>query len=144
MEIMKLKCCDTCIHHTKYHNNKEFQCSGHILEGLSCSDWEPAAFIDIMHYATFEIPIKEKEKKEEKEMVPKEKKNLAWKDAWYWMLSGKKIKRPQWKGYWSWENGTIMMYCRDGSVTDIRETPMPAYTFSNIAQRDWMVVEDDT
>ena len=36
-----------------------------------------------------------------------------------------------------------MMHCRDGSVMDIRDTEFPAYTFSNIAQRDWMVVEDD-
>lgn len=76
-------------------------------------------------------------------MVPTDKKNLAWKDAWYWLLSGTKIKRPLWDGFWAWENGTIMMHCRDGSVTDIRETPMPAYTFTNIAQKDWMVVEDE-
>ena len=44
-------------------------------------------------------------------------------------------------GYWAWENNTIMMHCRDGSVTDIRQTDNPAYTFTNIAQRDWMVSE---
>lgn len=76
-------------------------------------------------------------------MVPKETKNLPWKDAWYWMLIGKQIKRPLWEGYWKWENGTIMMHCRDGSVVDIRETENPAYTFTNIAQRDWMVMEDE-
>lgn len=75
-------------------------------------------------------------------MKPTETKNLSWKDAWWHLLNGKKIKRPLWEGYWAWENGTIMMHCRDGEVTDIRNTDFVAYTFSNIAQRDWMVVEE--
>ena len=77
-----------------------------------------------------------------KGMTPSETKNLSWKDAWWYLLNGKKIKRPLWDGYWVWENNTIMMHCRDGSVTDIRDTEFPAYTFSNIAERDWMVVEE--
>lgn len=76
-------------------------------------------------------------------MVPTETKNLQWKDAWFHMLNGKKIKRPLWEGYWAWENNTIMMHCRDGSVSDIRSTENVAYTFTNIAQRDWMVVEEE-
>ena len=76
-------------------------------------------------------------------MAPNKTKNLSWKDAWWYLLQGKHIKRPLWEGYWAWENNTIMMHCRDGSVTDIRCTEFVAYTFSNIAQRDWMVVEDD-
>jgi hypothetical protein len=59
------------------------------------------------------------------------------------MLDGKKIKLPSWSGYWAWENNTIMMHCRDGSVLDIRETDNPAYTFSNVASDDWMVIDDD-
>ena len=35
-----------------------------------------------------------------------------------------------------------MMHCRDGSVTDIRDTENPAYTFTNVTARDWMVVEE--
>ena len=75
-------------------------------------------------------------------MKPTDTKDLSWKDAWWYLLNGEKIKRPLWKGYWVWENNTIMMHCRDGSVCDIRETDFVAYTFSNIAQRDWMVVEE--
>lgn len=75
-------------------------------------------------------------------MAPNETKNLSWKDAWWYLLNGEKIKRQLWDGYWVWENNTIMMHCRDGSVTDIRDTDFVAYTFSNVAQRDWMVVED--
>lgn len=67
---------------------------------------------------------------------------LPFRYAWFQMLNGKKIKLPSWSGYWAWENNTIMMHCRDGSVLDIRETDNPAYTFSNIASDDWMVVED--
>jgi hypothetical protein len=75
-------------------------------------------------------------------MVPTETKNLHWKDAWFHLLNGKKIKRPLWEGYWAWENNTIMMHCRDGSISDIRETENPAYTFTNVAARDWMVVNE--
>lgn len=66
---------------------------------------------------------------------------MSFREAWFMMLSGKKVKRPLWSGYWAWENGTIMMHCHDGQVIDVRETDNPAYTFTNIAQRDWMVVE---
>lgn len=76
-------------------------------------------------------------------MIPTETKNLHWKDAWFHLLNGKKIKRPLWEGYWVWENNTIMMHCRDGSVSDIRSTENVAYTMTNIAQRDWMVVIDN-
>lgn len=81
-------------------------------------------------------------------MKPTETKNLTWKDAWWYLLNGKKIKRALWEGYWAWEENpktndmTIMMHCRDGSITDIRDTDFVAYTFSNIAQRDWMVLMD--
>lgn len=75
-------------------------------------------------------------------MVPTETKNLHWRDAFFHMMNGKKIKLPLWQGYWAWENNTIMMHCRDGSVTDIRETDNPAYTFTNIASREWLVVEE--
>lgn len=80
-------------------------------------------------------------------MVPTETKNLHWRDAWFYLLNGKKVKRPLWKGYWAWElnpetnQPTIMMHCRDGSVTDIRATENPAYTFTNVAARDWELVE---
>ena len=33
-------------------------------------------------------------------MVPTSTKNLHWRDAWYHMLNGKKVKRPLWEGYW--------------------------------------------
>lgn len=68
--------------------------------------------------------------------------HMSFHQAFYQMLIGKKIKLPHWGGYWAWENGTIMMHCRDGKVLDIRETDNPAYTFSNVASNDWMIVEE--
>ena len=68
---------------------------------------------------------------------------MTFREAWFQMLSGKKIKLPLWSGYWAWEKGTIMMHCRDGRVLDIRETDNPAYTFTNVASREWQVVEEE-
>ncbi|MBR2653187.1 MAG: bZIP transcription factor [Lachnospiraceae bacterium] len=76
-------------------------------------------------------------------MDSSKKATLPFRYAWFRMLEGKKIKLPSWSGYWAWENNTIMMHCRDGSVLDIRETDNPAYTFSNVASDDWMVIDDD-
>ena len=76
-------------------------------------------------------------------MNSSKKDTLPFRYAWFQMLEGKKIKLPSWSGYWAWENNTIMMHCRDGSVLDIRETDNPAYTFSNVASDDWMVIDDD-
>ncbi len=35
-----------------------------------------------------------------------------------------------------------MMHCHDGKILDIRETDNVAYTFSNIAEKTWMVIDD--
>jgi len=67
---------------------------------------------------------------------------MDFRHAWFQMLNGKKIKLPDWSGYWAWENNTIMMHCHDGRVLDIRETDNVSYTFSNIAEKTWMVVDD--
>lgn len=71
-------------------------------------------------------------------------KEMMFREAWFQMLNGKKIKLPLWSGYWAWENGTIMMHCKDGKVLDIRETDNPAYTFSNVASREWEVVTESS
>ena len=69
--------------------------------------------------------------------------NLTWRQAWFELLNGRKIKLPSWSGYWKWENNTIMMHCSDGRILDIRETTIPVYTFTNIAENNWMIVPDD-
>ena len=65
---------------------------------------------------------------------------MSFREAWFAMLNGQKVKRPLWSGFWAWENDTIMMHCCDGSVTDIRKTENPAYTFTNVAAGDWEIV----
>ena len=70
------------------------------------------------------------------------KKNMPFRQAWLELLNGKKVRRSPWKGYWAWENNTIMMHCADGTVLDIRKTDNPAFTFTNIATDDWEVAEE--
>ena len=76
------------------------------------------------------------------DMIDKTNKVHPFRHAFFEMLNGKKIKLPSWKGYWAWENNTIMMHCRDGQVIDIRNTDNVAYTFSNVASDDWEIVDD--
>lgn len=66
---------------------------------------------------------------------------MDFRHAWFEMLNGKHVKLPSWSGYWAWENNTIMMHCKDGTVLNILETENPAYTFTNIATNEWEVVE---
>lgn len=68
---------------------------------------------------------------------------MNFRKAWKAMLSGKKVKRPFWDGYWAWEAGTIMIHERDGNVMDIRSTQHVAYTFDNIASKDWVIVKEE-
>lgn len=51
---------------------------------------------------------------------------------------GLKYKRPEWKGYWEWKDGTILMHCSDGKVLDIRETEDVAFTLENVLAADWV------
>ena len=67
---------------------------------------------------------------------------MDFRDAYFEMLNGKKVKRKHWSGYWVWENNTIMMHCKDGRVLDIRKTDNTAYTFSSVVERDWEVVTE--
>lgn len=67
---------------------------------------------------------------------------MDFRHAYFEMLNGKKIKRPDWGGYWAFENGTIMMHTFDGKVFDIRETKNVPYTFSHICEKDWEVVKE--
>ena len=67
---------------------------------------------------------------------------MEFREAFKAMLAGKKVRLPSWKGYWAWENGTIMMHCWDGKVLDIRNTDNPEYTFTNIASSTWKIVDE--
>ena len=66
---------------------------------------------------------------------------MDFRHAFFEMLNGKAVRLPGWSGYWVWENGTIMMHCKDGSIIDIRQATNMSYTFFNIASKDWEVCE---
>lgn len=36
-----------------------------------------------------------------------------------------------------------MMHCSNGEIIDIRNTTNTAYTFTNIASNDWMILDDN-
>ena len=58
------------------------------------------------------------------------------------MKQGVKVKLPNWAGYWAWENGTIMMHCKGGSVINLLDTEQPEYTFANIASDEFIVADE--
>lgn len=66
---------------------------------------------------------------------------MDFRHAFFEMLSGRAVRLPDWSGYWVWENGTIMMYTKEGTSMDIRDTKNPGYTFCNIAEKTWEVCE---
>lgn len=66
---------------------------------------------------------------------------MLWQEAYKLLLMGKKIKLPEWKGYWAWEEETIMIHLASGDVMDIRDTPDTEFTFKFIARDDWEEVE---
>ena len=70
------------------------------------------------------------------------KDGMAFREAWFAMLNGEKVKLPSWAGYWAFESGTNMMHCKDGAVIDIRATENVAYTMSNVASNDWMIANE--
>lgn len=68
---------------------------------------------------------------------------MLFSDVYNDLVHGKKISNAQFfGGYWSWENGTIMIHCKDGTTLDIRSTNDVQYTFGFIANKDWFVKED--
>lgn len=69
---------------------------------------------------------------------------MQFREAYFELLNGKKIKLPSWKGYWYFKNHTIMIHDKDGNEFDIRKTDNVPYTFSNIASNDWEVVKEET
>lgn len=63
-------------------------------------------------------------------------------EAYREMRNGKKIAHENFHGgYWVWENDTIMLYCHDGRVLDIRQTEDVAFTFGFITEGKWFVMD---
>lgn len=70
---------------------------------------------------------------------------LTFKEAFEAMKEGAKVKLPDWEGYWTWENESIIIHFKDGKVLDIRETETVEFTFefifNNICSDKWMIVK---
>ena len=65
---------------------------------------------------------------------------MDFKTAYRYLRKGCKIKLPHWGGYWVWENDTVMMYCKNGDILDIRETEDVNFTISNINCNNWEII----
>lgn len=66
---------------------------------------------------------------------------MKFNEAYVLMRQGKKIKLPEWQGFWAWENNTIMLHCSDSVVMDIRDTDDVSYTFGFICREDWIIAK---
>ena len=64
-------------------------------------------------------------------------------DAFEAMKNGQRVKLPSWGGFWAWEDGTIMMHCKDGRILDIRETEDVAFAMGNVASDEWQIASDN-
>ena len=62
--------------------------------------------------------------------------------AWSLMKQGKKVKREHWGGYWSLENGEIIIHGKNGEITNIRDIRNFVGTFNSIAASDWTLFEN--
>lgn len=66
---------------------------------------------------------------------------MNFKTALMLMKNGEKMKLPTWSGYWIWdkEKKTILMYIKDGSIMDIKDTLDLEYTLTYVLSNEWMV-----
>lgn len=71
--------------------------------------------------------------------------SMEFNEAYDHLKKGKKIKLPEWNGYWYWSDDrkTIIIHCENGKELDIRDTKNTEYTFGCIARNDWMVIKDE-
>lgn len=60
-------------------------------------------------------------------------------EAYQKMLEGKKVKRPDWKGYWFIENDKVKIKFAGGEIKENRFTQQ---TIKNTAADDWEVCEE--
>ena len=67
---------------------------------------------------------------------------MKFKEAYYEMLKGKKIKRPCFEGYWFIDGykGNVVIHCRDGKeITNDVDLDL---TLKNVMAEDWQVVKE--
>lgn len=61
------------------------------------------------------------------------------------MQAGKRVKLPEWGGYWFWDVDveTIIIHNKDATELDIRDTKVVDFTLRNICREDWEMVDDN-
>lgn len=69
---------------------------------------------------------------------------MQFKQAYEEMRKGKKVKYPNWGGYWYWDHikGTVMMHTFDGHDIDLFDSQRKEYTLSFLAGDQFEIVEE--
>ena len=62
---------------------------------------------------------------------------MSFKQIFSAFVSGEKIKRKAWKGYWRYYFSKIEMHSKDGTVTNFCDTNDILFTISHITENDW-------
>lgn len=57
------------------------------------------------------------------------------------MKQGKKVRLPEWQGYWCWGNGTVMIHSCNGNIIDLYDSDNKKFTLDNIASDKFEVVQ---
>lgn len=66
---------------------------------------------------------------------------MDFKKAYEALKQGADIKRKHWKGFWRKEDGTIVMYCKDGRKLKITESEDIFFTIDGMMADDWEIVD---
>ena len=69
---------------------------------------------------------------------------MDFKRAYEALKFGADIKRKHWKGFWRMEDGTIMMYCKDGRKLKITESEDVFFTIDGMMADDWEIIDGST
>ncbi|WP_321017366.1 DUF2829 domain-containing protein [Enterocloster bolteae] len=69
---------------------------------------------------------------------------MFFKEAYEALKQGADIKRLSWNGFWRKEEGTIVMYCKDGSKVPFMETECIFVDIDHMMANDWEIVDGDS
>lgn len=68
---------------------------------------------------------------------------MVFKEAFDLMKECKKVRLPEWIGYWLIANDNVYIHRSNGNLMDLRETQNPIETISFMMRDDWEIVSDD-
>ena len=68
---------------------------------------------------------------------------MTFKEAFEEMKTGKRIKLPEWIGYWFIANDKVYIHCSDGSILNFLDILNPLDTLTFITRDDWEIAHDD-